>query len=171
MNHKILLQKLKYYYVDTISLEWFQNYLHGRSQCVRVNNITSDKKVCHIGVHQGSILEHLHVLFQLYVNDLPQYVQNQNRNIFADDIIIYSFGSNVKELSCKTQGGLGSIIPWYMTNRLSIDANKHCNDVIMSAMASQITSLTIVYSTVYSRCRSKKHESSASLAFVRGIHR
>ena len=37
-------------------------------------------------------------------------------------------------------------------------------------MASQITSLTIVYSTVYSG-RSKKHQSSASLAFVRGIHR
>ena len=32
----------------------------------------------------------------------------------------------------------------------------HYNDVIMSAMASQITSLTIVYSTVYRRCRSKK---------------
>ena len=30
------------------------------------------------------------------------------------------------------------------------------NDVIMSAMVSQITSLMIVYSTVYSRCRSKK---------------
>ena len=47
----------------------------------------------------------------------------------------------------------------------------HYNDVIMSAMASQITSLTIVYSTVYRRRRSKKHQSSASLAFVRGIHR
>ena len=32
----------------------------------------------------------------------------------------------------------------------------HYNDVIMSVMASQIASLTIVYSTVYSRCRSKK---------------
>ena len=38
-------------------------------------------------------------------------------------------------------------------------------------MASQITSLTIVYSTLYSRRRSKEHQSSASLAFVRGIHR
>ena len=47
----------------------------------------------------------------------------------------------------------------------------HYNDVIMSAMSSQITSLSIVYSTVYSRRRSKKHQSSASLAFVRGIHR
>ena len=33
---------------------------------------------------------------------------------------------------------------------------KHYNDVIMGAMASQITSLTIVYSTVYSRRKSKK---------------
>ena len=38
----------------------------------------------------------------------------------------------------------------------------------MSAMASQITSLTIVYSTVYSGADQRKHQSSASLAFVLG---
>ena len=51
--------------------------------------------------------------------------------------------------------------------RQSLFDFQHYNDVIM---ASQITSLTIVYSvypTVYSKRRSKK----ASLAFVRGIHR
>ena len=41
----------------------------------------------------------------------------------------------------------------------------------MGAMASQITSLIIVYSTVYSGAYQRKHQSSASLAFVRGIHR
>ena len=41
----------------------------------------------------------------------------------------------------------------------------------MMAMASQITSLTIVYSIVYSVADQRKHQSSASLAFVRGIHR
>ena len=41
----------------------------------------------------------------------------------------------------------------------------------MGPMASQITSLTIVYSTVYSDSDQRKHQSSASLAFVRGIHR
>ena len=41
----------------------------------------------------------------------------------------------------------------------------------MSAMASQITSLTIVYPTVYSDADQRKYQSSASLAFVRGIHR
>ena len=41
----------------------------------------------------------------------------------------------------------------------------------MGAIASQITSLTIVYSTLYSGADQSKHQSSASLAFVRGIHR
>ena len=47
----------------------------------------------------------------------------------------------------------------------------HYNDVIMSTIASQITSLTIVYSTVYSGADQRKRQSSASLAFVQGIHR
>ena len=41
----------------------------------------------------------------------------------------------------------------------------------MGAITSQITSLTIVYSTVDSGADQRKHQSSASLDFVRGIHR
>ena len=41
----------------------------------------------------------------------------------------------------------------------------------MTTMASQIPSLTVVYSTVYSDEDQRKHQSSASLAFVWGIHR
>ena len=47
----------------------------------------------------------------------------------------------------------------------------HHSDVIMDVIASQITSLTIVYSTVYSSVDQRKCQSSASLAFVRRIHR
>ena len=49
--------------------------------------------------------------------------------------------------------------------------NVHYNDVIKGTIASQFTSLTIVYSTAYSDADQRKHQSSASLAFVRGIHR
>ena len=49
--------------------------------------------------------------------------------------------------------------------------SSHHGDVIMGTIASQITSLTIVYSTVYSDADQRKHQSSASLAFVQGIHR
>ena len=47
----------------------------------------------------------------------------------------------------------------------------HYNDVTISAMASQITTITSVYSNVYSDADQSKHQSSASLASVRGIHR
>ena len=43
-------------------------------------------------------------------------------------------------------------------------------DVITTTMTSQITSLTVVHSTVYSDADQRKHQSSASLAFVWGIH-
>ena len=46
----------------------------------------------------------------------------------------------------------------------------HYNDVIMGAMASQITSLMIVYVNRLFRHRSNKTSNSASLAYVRGIH-
>ena len=47
----------------------------------------------------------------------------------------------------------------------------HYGDVIMRTIVSRITSLTIVYSTVFSGADQRKYQSSASLAFVRGIHR
>ena len=58
-------------------------------------------------------------------------------------------------------------IPWL----IHIFSPLHYSDVIMSAMMSQITSLTIAYSTIYSGADQRNHQSSASLAFVRGIHR
>ena len=48
--------------------------------------------------------------------------------------------------------------------------HSHYIEVIMTTVASQITSLTVVYSTVYSDADQRKHQSSASLAFVWGIH-
>ena len=47
----------------------------------------------------------------------------------------------------------------------------HYNDIIMSEMASQITGVSIVCSTGGSGADQRKHQSSASLAIVRGIHR
>ena len=47
----------------------------------------------------------------------------------------------------------------------------HYDDVIMTMLASQITSLTVVYSIVYTGVNQRKHQSSAWLAFVREIHR
>ena len=52
-----------------------------------------------------------------------------------------------------------------------VESRGHYCDVIMGTIASQINSPTIVYSTVHSGADQRKHQRSASLAFVRGIHR
>ena len=68
------------------------------------------------------------------------------------------------------------LIPWQRKKARNIRKCEytfmfHYNDVIMSVMASQITSLTIAYSTVCSGADHRKHQRSSLLAFVRGIHR
>ena len=72
------------------------------------------------------------------------------------------------------RGPVNSPHKWPVTRKMfpfdDVIMDNHI-DVIMSAMTSQIVNLTIVYSTVYSDAYQRKHQSSASLAFVRGIHR
>ena len=64
--------------------------------------------------------------------------------------------------------GISDHRPLFFFNKKTI---KYYNDVIMGAIASQITSLATVYSTVYSGAYQRKLQSSASLAFLLGIHR
>ena len=81
---------------------------------------------------------------------------------------------------------LGNIISWsqhlLLTSEIGYDTRNlvpidvqepinHYNDVIKSAMASQITGVSNVYLTVCSDADQRKHKSTASLAFVRGINR
>ena len=62
---------------------------------------------------------------------------------------------------------------WIEASAMGVGRCTPCNynDTIMGAMASQITGVSIVYLTVNSDADQGKHQSSASLAFVRGIHR
>ena len=56
-------------------------------------------------------------------------------------------------------------------SKLTIIISDHYSDVTMGMMASQVTGVSIVCSTVCSGTHQRKHQSSVSLAFVRGIHR
>ena len=78
----------------------------------------------------------------------------------------------LKPFACGLRGY--KIQPLDNAHSMPISQHKSCdhdNDVTMSAMAYQITSLTIVYSSVNSGEDQIKHQSSTSLAFVREIYR
>ena len=77
--------------------------------------------------------------------------------------------THVIQITSCTHDGVGWC--WYAIHDFSRSGLIHYDDVIMTMLASQITSLTVVYSIVYSGVHQRKHQSSASLAFVREIHR
>ena len=86
------------------------------------------------------------------------------KSIFYLSIILWSVTINFRLSIIETIYW----IAWF--NILVITVHFHYNDIIMSAMASQITSFRIIYSTLYSGADQRKHQSSASLAFGRGSH-
>ena len=85
--------------------------------------------------------------------------------------------SHLLKLNIKMNGNVikvssgRAVLYWFPQVCMDICEITTLSHVIMGAIASQITSLTIVYSIVYSDADQRKHQSSASLAFVRGIHR
>ena len=122
INHSILLRKLECYGINETGNKWFENYLSDRHQCVRIGGVTSEILPCTTGVPQGSIWGPL--LFLIYVNDICQFVGNQNCNVFADDTILYSFGTDVVEVNSILQLALNSVENWYSSNLLSLSKEK-----------------------------------------------
>ena len=83
---------------------------------------------------------------------------------------------NIDFKSCATGSRicLHSLLPrrgTFERTAQQLKRSTHYNDVIMSAMASQITGVSILCSTVCSGSDQRKNQSSASLAFMRGLHR
>ena len=72
--HRKLIRKLSYYSLHPLCLNWIKAFLYGRSQRIKIKSTTSLPSACISGVPQGSVLSS--ILFLLYMNDLPQVIQN-----------------------------------------------------------------------------------------------
>ena len=92
IDNDILLRKLHLYGVRGVALEWFRNYLTGRSQYVSYYDMNSASRDVTCGVPQGSVLGPL--MFIIYANDLPKSLSHSKSILFADDTTIYSASQN-----------------------------------------------------------------------------
>ena len=134
VNHKILLQKLKFYGVCNNELNWFKSYLSNRSQYVTIDNYKSDLKPIVSGVPQGSILGPL--LFLIYINDINSASKFFKAILFADDstlgttICFEKYPAQIHK-TCNKIGHqsiinneLNKILIWLRADKLSLNVKK-----------------------------------------------
>ena len=122
VDHEILCQKLVHYGIQQRELAWFRSYLCNRKQFCRVNGVSSKIEGIDVGVPQGSCLGPL--LFLIYINDLPQAVQNSTVSMYADDTSLCYQSSDIDELNEAINNDLKQLEIWLQGNKLSLNVAK-----------------------------------------------
>ena len=124
VDHKLLLQKLKQYKINKLSLSWFESYLSHRTQQVNINTNQSKTGSVLYGVPQGSILGPL--LFLIFINDLPLFIGDSIRSVdlYADDTTLYDIGLDKDTVENNLQHSLNLLKMWCLANGMIINIDK-----------------------------------------------
>ena len=117
--HKVLLGKLGNMGLSGKTLTWFRFYLTDkqtdrqtdRQQRVSINWETSEPHSIAIDVPQSSILGPL--LFNIYVNSLPNAVENTRVILYADGAVLLFAASTPQELQEAFERVISLISVWY----------------------------------------------------------
>ena len=127
IDHTIFLRRLgNWFGVRGKALDWFESYLTGRSQRIKLGNCLSSRSDLSFGVPQGSVLGPL--LFTLYTTPLSSLVSGHAipHHLYADDSQLYvsfSSGDSAAALNC-LQSCLASVQSWMSTNKLKLNPDK-----------------------------------------------
>lgn len=126
VNHDLLLTKLSRYGIRGITLDLLTSYLKGRTQIVKINNITSITCDIKQGVPQGSILGPL--LFLVFANDLIHFLNNNFPRIhticYADDTNILIVEDDLDTLKTIAEDAYQKVIMWSEKNFLQLNKSK-----------------------------------------------
>ena len=118
VQHQRLIEKMRWYGIHD---HWFRDWLEGRSQRVKGGKVSLP--ITH-GVVQGSLLGP--ILFILFSNDLPCYVEDCKLVIYADDVQFGHRGElhQIADLENRVERTINSAQQWFSANSLKINPTK-----------------------------------------------
>ena len=155
IDHKILLNKMKYFGFSQQVIKWFSSYLADRKFRTCINNTFSESYALTCGVPQGSILGPL--LFLLYVNDMPQAI-NCELLLYADDSCLVYQHKEVEVIERQLNENFSNICEWFLDNKLSIHFGEDKTKSILFATKhrlKQVSPLHIKYHDINIKQHSK----------------
>ena len=118
-----MLNKLNFYGIEGIALEWISSYLTGRQQFVEIDGVSSDSVTLSTGVPQCSILGPL--LFLIYMNDIPNASKFFEYILYADDTTLLSTIQISEALPKDINNQLAEVYNWLAVNKLSLNMKKN----------------------------------------------
>ena len=122
INNDLLIAKLEAYRFSTNALLFMLSYLKNRSKRVSINSSLSTWEKIIAGVPQGSILGHL--LFNIFLNDIFYFENRAFISNYADDNVLYAFGSNLEEVKQNLSQDLLKLSEWFHENCMILNPEK-----------------------------------------------
>ena len=122
INHDLLIAKLEAYGFSNNALSFMLSYLKNRSQRVSIKSSFSNWEEIIAGVPQGSILGPL--LFSIFLNDIFYFDNRSFLSNYADDNVLYAFGSNLDEVKQNLSQDFLKLSEWFYENCMILNPEK-----------------------------------------------
>ena len=119
--HQRLLSKMRRLGVDQNTVNWVEQFLTQRTQRVVLEGSASTSKKVTSGVPQGTVLGPL--LFLIFINDMPSYIQYSEIRLFADDAVLYKTIKSSAD-SLLLQQDLNNLLRWESLWQMSFHPDK-----------------------------------------------
>ena len=143
LDHGVLLEKMECIGFKKTVIQWFSSYLSSRKFFVSLEGVFSEEGLITCGVPQGSILGPL--LFLIYINDLPQSLNEASSNLYADDTCIYYQHRDIQKIENVLNKEFTSLCEWFIDNKLSIHFGEDKTKSILFTRSLTSKKLTISY--------------------------
>ena len=122
LNADILVAKLKIYGFDDNTCAWFNSFLNGRIQQVKIGSTLSNKSVLSSGVPQGGILSP--IIFVIYGADMELWLKHSSAFTYADDTSSSVTGKTLDEVKKKLEEDADQVLKFMASNGLVANPSK-----------------------------------------------